>query len=872
MLIYVIIFQRGAMRIDNDVLLDLDEQDALIKTLVVPEGIKVINPFALEMGAFDTIVLPNSLKVIEKGAFANSTNLENINLPEHLNSIEENTFNNCTSLKDIKLPSQLTVIRDYAFYNCGLEKLVLPQGVSVIDRNAFENNINLKKVELPEGLHSIGEFSFSKTAIEEISFPLRLTYIGREAFKESKLKKVDIPRGVSEINEYTFSDCYSLEEVRLPWRVTRIKQGAFSNCSNLKQIEFSDRIEYIGSFAFSCCHNLKEINLPQRLKRIGECAFEACSNLEEIKLPEGLEYVDNSAFSCCENLKSIVFPKSIKKVRSGVLAGCSKLQSVTFEGGELENSLNLILSDNLKEIRISKNCKVYNSPQNIDMKYITKKGDYFVLTKNKLSLDSFSLSGINCDIGIVMALWDKREELKDKFKNHDEKSIKVVNSLYKSLDREKFNDFVKNHNLKFIKQLDLTNGESLHNFIKLYYNLGGFLPPVTRIVKNKRGEEVEKTVDYAQKVAEFFKEGMQLEKQQDQKSPKEIFRKFIVSLVSDKKHILNDMNADGIKYDFSDFFLNKENFIAIMQENVNTENFLTTVYNDFEKIQKGNTSNKGNQRQLKPTMEVFKTYLNTDRFQGVTKDNVFIAKALAPFVSLGQIDFERAAQIDRQRKVLGTKNILKMHLKEDPFEEIDKLAIQFEMAAAEALGFMTEVANDNFTYDWLDKNDPDNFVLGKLCSCCSHISGSGDGIMYASIIHPDVQNLVIRDKNGEIVAKSTLYINRREGYGVFNNIEINDDIDEKSKEEIYIKYKLAARRFAQEYNLENPNAPLRQLNVGMDNEANDLDSQIKKYSKEAQKLFKTINYSEFGFDEDHDYNGNSKFSQYIIWKDDEYER
>ena len=60
-------------------------------------------------------------------------------------------------------------------------------------------------------------------------------------------------------------------------------------------------------------------------------------------------------------------------------------------------------------------------------------------------------------------------------------------------------------------------------------------------------------------------------------------------------------------------------------------------------------------------------------------------------------------------------------------------------------GTLNEVANDKFTYEFLSKYDPRNFTLGKYCSCCAHLEGVGYGIMRASILHPDCQNLVIKN-------------------------------------------------------------------------------------------------------------------------------
>ena len=176
---------------------------------------------------------------------------------------------------------------------------------------------------------------------------------------------------------------------------------------------------------------------------------------------------------------------------------------------------------------------------------------------------------------------------------------------------------------------------------------------------------------------------------------------------------------------------------------------------------------------------------------------------------------------------------------------------------------LNKIANSEFSYEFLSKNDPRNFVLGKYCSCCAHIEGMGIGIMKASILHPECQNLVIRNKDGKIIAKSTLYINRKQGYGVFNNVEINNSIsDEKIKKLIYIKYKEAVKAFAERYNELNKNNPIKKINVGMN--LNDLSIEIKENSDKSNELLKGINFGSYG-----GYNGDWQNEQYIIWSNEE---
>ena len=117
--------------------------------------------------------------------------------------------------------------------------------------------------------------------------------------------------------------------------------------------------------------------------------------------------------------------------------------------------------------------------------------------------------------------------------------------------------------------------------------------------------------------------------------------------------------------------------------------------------------------------------------------------------------------------------------------------------------------------------------------------------MKASILHPDCQNLVIRDEKGKIVAKSTLYINREQGYGVFNNVEINHSIiDEEKIEKIYEKYMKAVNDFAHRYNELNVSKPLEIITIGYGN--NKLFDKIINRCEKSDKIYGGINFSKYG--------------------------
>ena len=234
-----------------------------------------------------------------------------------------------------------------------------------------------------------------------------------------------------------------------------------------------------------------------------------------------------------------------------------------------------------------------------------------------------------------------------------------------------------------------------------------------------------------------------------------------------------------------------------------------------------------------------------------------------------QTEFNDAKSIMRESKIKGTPtNILGKHLKditndiEQYKKETERLAEAGVKEAKEIVDKLTDVVNKEFTYEWLEKNDPLNLVLGLFCNCCASLAGVGYGIMRSSIIHPGVQNLIVRDKNGIPVAKATIYVNREQGYAVINNFEVAHNM-RGHHEEIYNEFMQGIEVFAEAYNEQNPDKPLKKINVGI--HLNDLEEQVKRGRKPSE-ILQGLDFSKYGKDNKRYAGDWSKGDQYTLWE------
>ena len=469
--------------------------------------------------------------------------------------------------------------------------------------------------------------------------------------------------------------------------------------------------------------------------------------------------------------------------------------------------------------------------------FFKKTDDGFTLSSVQ-EKDSIPTESIKIDYAMLSKNWKYKNQLFKEQKNPT--ILHFYEKFLFSLSRDKIDNFT------FFKQLKIEPDKHNVNLYKFLYNIGAFEPPVTDFILDENNVlKSTKTTDYAQKVVNFIQERLRKEN----------------TTIYDFARRFSTMPVNGFNREFTEFFI--KNYDELINEDNNQRGFISNCYENFSEVQKTNTSNRGEQRQLKPTVEKFKLYFAKDKFEGVTKEAESVATTIAPYFNT-QVDFDKAIKIDRERIRKKIKNnILNSPLSEKVvFENIDEYQGKVIKASGEVIKNLVQTSDNEFSFEWLEKNDPQNFILGKLCSCCSHLGGVGYSIMHASIVHPYVQNLVIKNDTGDIIAKSTLYINHKKGYGVCNNVEVKNGIKGDELEKIYDKFRLGINAFAIKYNKENPKKPLKQINVGM--HLNDIFNEIVRHGHKSTKALPALNYKKFGIPKQ-EYAGDSSENQYAIW-------
>lgn len=326
-------------------------------SIVVKEGTITIGESAIPKEV-TSVVLPNSLKNIDKYAFKGCSNIVSITLPDNVTYIAQSAFKGCSNLTSITLGNKVQSIGMYAFQECKkLNAIRIPGSVSAIEDEAFIDCAALTSVIIEEGVTKIGESAFeSCKSLTDIVIPNSVTEVGKYAFRScSGLETLVIGDGVVSVGELAFRSCTNLRYVSVGKSVTNLPQ--FDNCGKIKEVVWNARRYegecrafndycYLTSVTFGpevecipdkLCYcppmntrlqGLTSIIIPNSVKRIGKNAFSGCLGLTSIVLPKDVEYIGGGAFYYCVNLTSVVLPEGLKRIGTYAFAYCRNLSEI----------------------------------------------------------------------------------------------------------------------------------------------------------------------------------------------------------------------------------------------------------------------------------------------------------------------------------------------------------------------------------------------------------------------------------------------------------------------------------------------------------------------------------------------------------------
>lgn len=279
----------------------------------------------LAMEALSSVLLPDSIRHVEDGAFCGCKGLAD----ENGMVIVKNVLHYCVAQGDVVIPEGVIRIAKHAFYSPGsfgnntLCSVVLPDSLKSIGRWAFDGCKALTHIKLPSHRINIEESAFdgcdnladndgyiildgtlyefiNKTKAESITIPDGVVRIADGAFyDDSFLKEIDIPDSVTELQGNPFQSCHGLGNSK---KFVLFRDTVFGYFGRNSSPAFPKNIKSVASYSFCWNNHVEDIDLPDSVTSIESHAFVHCKNLKLISIPAQALVADD-AFENCPNLQ-----------------------------------------------------------------------------------------------------------------------------------------------------------------------------------------------------------------------------------------------------------------------------------------------------------------------------------------------------------------------------------------------------------------------------------------------------------------------------------------------------------------------------------------------------------------------------------------
>lgn len=314
----------------TDYTYEFNRYSGVDKDVVIPdeyEGQPVtsIGTYAFIRSSVRSVVIPDTVKEIEKSAFSGCTDLSSIVIPDSVEYVDNDAFSNCRRLTTVVIGSSVRKIGECAFSRCReLTTVVIGSSVREIGEMAFISCEKLVHIvnksdtvfDFPplvrgevtgNSLREKPEYAalFEITA-DENDFVNTIsvdengveTYtVGDKKYLMGFLGEGDLDLtgyDYTDIIPYAFAENDRITSIVLPGNAS-LPFGTFLLCQNLVSATLGEGMREIGGATFSYCTSLTSLSLPSTITAIRQYSFNECP-LERLYLSPCSPEVSEEAF------------------------------------------------------------------------------------------------------------------------------------------------------------------------------------------------------------------------------------------------------------------------------------------------------------------------------------------------------------------------------------------------------------------------------------------------------------------------------------------------------------------------------------------------------------------------------------------------
>lgn len=726
-----------------------------IQEVIIPDNIETIGRSAFENNELNRVFISKKTKKIESLAFANNQ-LSSIELPDFIKELGNYAFMR-NKIEAFTFPTSIKSISDGLFMGNQLTSVIIPSQVTSIGESAFAFN-KLKELEIPNNVSSIGESTFVSNEISHLQLSNQLHLIPKRAFYGNKLTELAIPSSVVSIDNHAFA-FNKIQDLKLNEGTVIIGNGAFSN-NIIQMLELPNSVVAIDEKAFSQ-NKIKSLHLSSNIRAVGNSAF-AYNKLESLEIEEGIIQINNGTFYS-NQLTNIIIPNSVKIIGTNAFAN-NNLEKVT-----LPNNIEDIRKDafaqnpNLKKV-IYRDKEIFLQHGIKDIRF--DKERLIILSNNFAELKVFNREGAE------LRLNDQElKEVTDLFDNKDEIELAMRRVLewekvYTSKAGVVDHDTLKRLGPEIITTLEPNreNANQIKQGLKIYNE-----------IKENASFHYEETRD-------LFKMCYVLGLFDGQKEYSTYINEYIKYLLNRKKMTESRIHAIFDTFQIENGYNRQVSHLLMKAlDNIyflNNYTYISRLYNEYGLIKTFiDKAYKRDLRDLGPRIRILEANneLNDDEQGELSqlREESERKKRSIEKIGLDEVIFYIENNLFKFRKGNEELSSVAYYLKGMSQKDFDAVQDIYEQSKGvpKALIQTKDQDTSNYTYQWSPSDNPVNIVLAYIVNCCARKNGAGEDIMRQSMINPLVQNLIIRDPNQNIIAKSTAYYNQEEGYILFNNVE-----------------------------------------------------------------------------------------------------
>ncbi|MBR5439012.1 MAG: leucine-rich repeat protein [Clostridia bacterium] len=267
---------------------------------------------------------------IAAGAFSGLKIPTQVIVGENIKKIGSGAFANCTNLQEIELP----------FTGKSADAVNQEKHFGFIFGSASTEDGNVEITAKPNAFKNADGEELATADDITFTLPVSLTKVTVKAteiknsafYGVTTVKEVLIPN-VTDIQSHAFYGCTLLRKIDLT-KVVNVYQFAFSGCTSLYKITWGNDLKLIDHNAFNNCAKLNDVasdgsyevfTLPSSLESLGKNAFASCAKLNEVVIPASITVIPESCFASCSYMTKIQVLADSVTFKASSLSGCTRL-------------------------------------------------------------------------------------------------------------------------------------------------------------------------------------------------------------------------------------------------------------------------------------------------------------------------------------------------------------------------------------------------------------------------------------------------------------------------------------------------------------------------------------------------------------------